>query len=141
MYFLLQFSPDIDSNLKLLQRLIHKILQMACSLPKEIHTKVTELELHGSDKELPRRFSFWSLLSLSYSLLITWGSFGATFGTSLRDASFAGTIWGLVIAAAITMVLTLGMAEFSSAFETAGAQYYWTYMVSKSEWAPFASYL
>lgn len=37
-------------------------------------------------------------------------------------------------------IVSLGMAELCSAFPVAGAQYYWSFVLSTPEWAPFASY-
>ncbi|KKY23577.1 putative amino acid permease [Phaeomoniella chlamydospora] len=100
-----------------------------------------ELKAQGYDRTMPRRFSVLSLLSLSYALLATWNGYGSAFGTGFTEASFAGTIWTLFIAAAMTGIVTLGMAELASAFGVAGAQYYWSYAVASPEWAPFASYM
>ena len=100
-----------------------------------------ELQAQGYDRQMPRQFSFWSLLAFSYALLITWNGYGAALGTGLVEAGIAGSIWTLLIAAAIMAVFTLGMAELASAFGVAGAQYYWAYVISTPRWAPFASYL
>ncbi len=80
-------------------------------------------------------------MSLSYALLATWNGFGSAFGTGFTEASSAGSIWTLTIAAFMTGVTALGMAELSSAYPVAGAQYYWSYVVASPDWAPFASYL
>lgn len=100
-----------------------------------------ELEASGYTREMARRFSPLSLISLSYALLATWNGFGAAFGTGFTEASSAGSIWTLLIAGAMTAVTGLGMAELASAYPVAGAQYYWSYVVASPEWAPFASYM
>lgn len=89
---------------------------------------------------MPRRFSLVSLVSMSFSLLATWNGVGSAVGISLADASTAGSVWSLLIAATMMTVVALGMAELSSAFPFAGAQYYWCYAVARPDWAPFASY-
>lgn len=89
---------------------------------------------------MPKRFSVVSLMSMSFALLATWNGFGSALGTSLADASTSGSIWSLLIAAFMMTVVALGMAELSSAYPIAGAQYCWSYAVSTPEWAPFASY-
>ncbi|KIX04567.1 uncharacterized protein Z518_05437 [Rhinocladiella mackenziei CBS 650.93] len=100
-----------------------------------------ELKAQGYTREMPRRFSLLSLMSMSYALLATWNGFGSAFGTGFTEASSAGSIWTLAIAAVMTAVTGIGMAELSSAYPVAGAQYYWSYVVSSPEWGPFASYM
>ena len=102
-----------------------------------------DLELQGAGytRAMPRRFSRLSLMSMSYALLATWNGFGSAFGTGFTEASTAGSIWTLWIAAFFTAITCFGMAELSSAYPVAGAQYYWSFVVSSPEWAPFASYI
>ncbi len=100
-----------------------------------------ELQAQGYTRAMPRRFSLLSLLSMSYALLATWNGFGSAFGTGFIEASSAGSIWTLTIAGVMTAVTGIGMAELSSAYPVAGAQYYWSFVVSSPEWAPFASYM
>jgi choline transport protein len=100
-----------------------------------------ELQAQGYNREMPRRFSLLSLLSMSYALLATWNGFGSAFGTGFTEASSAGSIWTLAIAGLMTGVTGIGMAELSSAYPVAGSQYYWSFVVSSPEWAPFASYM
>ena len=99
------------------------------------------LEEQGYVPQLQRRFSLLAVLSLSFALTATWNGFGSAFGTSFAEAGPAGTIWTLPIAAIMNLVVSVGMAELASAYPNAGAQYYWSYRVSREDWAPFASYL
>ncbi|EXJ86859.1 hypothetical protein A1O3_03813 [Capronia epimyces CBS 606.96] len=99
-----------------------------------------ELEASGYHRELPRQFSMLSLMAMAYALLCTWNGFGSAFGASLKQASSAGSIFTLLPAALFIGVVSLGMAELTSAFPVAGGQYYWTYLVSRAKWAPIASY-
>lgn len=73
-----------------------------------------ELQAQGYQRAMPRRFSLLSLMSMSYALLATWNGFGSAFGTGFIEASSAGSIWTLTIAAAMTAVTGIGMAELSS---------------------------
>ncbi|KAL5092270.1 hypothetical protein Trisim1_002157 [Trichoderma cf. simile WF8] len=102
-----------------------------------------DLELHaqGYDREMPRRFSLVSLISLSYALFSTWNGYGSSFGIGFTEASSAGSLYSLIIAAAMTALTNAGMAELASAYPVAGAQYYWSFVVSRPDWAPFASYM
>ncbi|KAI0427457.1 amino acid/polyamine transporter I [Xylaria sp. FL1042] len=100
-----------------------------------------ELEAQGYIPAMPRRFSAASLFSLSFALTATWNGFGAAIGASIAESSSSGTIWTLVIAAVMNLIVSLGMAELASAYPNSGAQYYWSFRVASPEWAPFASYM
>ncbi|OCT51319.1 Choline transport protein [Cladophialophora carrionii] len=110
---------------------------------EDVHIDIDDLELkaQGYDRAMPRRFNLLSLISMSYALLATWNGFGSAFGTGFTEASSAGSIWTLTIAALMTAVTGIGMAELASAYPVAGAQYYWSYVVATPEWGPFASYI
>lgn len=100
-----------------------------------------ELEAAGYEKAMPRRFSPWALGALSFTLTCTWLGTGSSIGISLTEASSAGVLWSLPVAGVMTGIVTAGMAELASAYPVAGAQYYWSFMVSRDDWKPFASYL
>jgi choline transport protein len=73
-----------------------------------------ELQAQGYTRAMSRRFSPLSLMAMSYALLATWNGFGSAFGTGFTEASSGGSIWTLAIAAVMTGVTGLGMAELSS---------------------------
>ncbi|PMD50300.1 amino acid transporter, partial [Hyaloscypha bicolor E] len=112
-------------------------------MTQEDHTFIDdgELEALGYQREMPRQFSTLSLGALSFTLTCTWLGTGSSVGISLTEASSAGTIWSLPIAGIMTMVVTLGMAELASAYPAAGAQYYWSFMVAREDYKPFAAYV
>ena len=41
----------------------------------------------------------------------------------------------------MTAIVSAGMAELASAYPVAGAQYYWSFMVSSDKYKPFAAYV
>jgi len=110
---------------------------------QEHHTSVDdgELEALGYKREMPRQFSTLSLGALSFTLTCTWLGTGSSVGISLTEASSAGTIWSLPIAGIMTFIVTLGMAELASTYPVAGAQYYWSFMVAREYYKPFAAYV
>ncbi len=57
-----------------------------------------ELEANGYHRQMPRQFSVFSLMSMSFALTCTWSGTGASMGVSLTEASSAGTVWALPIA-------------------------------------------
>lgn len=99
-----------------------------------------ELEAVGYRRQMPRQFTLFSLMSLSFALSCTWSGTGSSIGISLVEASAAGTIWSIPIAGFMTAIVTAGMAELASAYPVAGAQYYWSFMVSNEKHRAFAAY-
>ncbi|KAJ5946179.1 hypothetical protein N7454_003018, partial [Penicillium verhagenii] len=100
-----------------------------------------DLEARGYQRQMPRQFSTFSLVALSFSLTCTWSGTGSSIGISLQDASAAGTIWSLPVAALMTAILSAGVAELASAYPVAGAQYYWAFCLASKDWRAFASYM
>lgn len=100
-----------------------------------------ELESVGYRREMPRQFSIWSLGALSFTLTCSWLGTGSSVGISLTESSAPGTLWSLPVAGIMTTIVSLGMAELASAYPVAGAQYYWSFMVAREDYKPFASYL
>ena len=99
-----------------------------------------EVEAAGYRRAMPRQFSTFSLMSLGLALTATWLGIGSSLGIALTEASAGGAVWGLLVAAVFTGILATGIAELASAYPIAGAQYYWTFMVSSEESAPFAAF-
>jgi choline transport protein len=100
-----------------------------------------ELEAVGYKREMPRQLSLWSLGALSFTLTCTWFGTGSSIGISLTEASSAGTLWSLPISGIMTCIVLLGMAELPSAYSVAGAQNYWSFMVAREDYKPFAAFV
>ncbi|KAJ5223075.1 uncharacterized protein N7469_009315 [Penicillium citrinum] len=100
-----------------------------------------ELEARGYRREMPRQFSVFSLVALSFSLTCTWSGTGSSMGISITEASAAGTLWSIPVAALMTTILSAGVAELASAYPVAGAQYYWAFFLSSDKYRAFASYI
>ncbi|KAJ5999723.1 hypothetical protein N7481_000132 [Penicillium waksmanii] len=100
-----------------------------------------ELEARGYKREMPRQFSVFSLVALSFSLTCTWSGTGSSMGISIKEASAAGTLWSIPVAALMTFILSAGVAELASAYPVAGAQYYWAFFLASDKYRAFASYM
>ena len=109
--------------------------------PSQSDADDVELADLGYTRQMPRQFSVLSLMSLSFALTCTWSGTGSSIGVSLTEASTAGTIWSLPIAALMTAIVSAGMAELASAYPVAGAQYYWSFMVSSDKHRALAAYV
>jgi choline transport protein len=98
-----------------------------------------ELEAVGYKIEMPRQFSLLTLGALSFTLPCTWLGTSSSVSISITEASAAGTIWSPPIAGIMAGIVSLGRAELSSAYPVAGAQYYWSFMVARENYKPFAA--
>lgn len=87
---------------------------------QEVRVDDLELEAAGYHRAMPRRFTFWALAALSFDLTCTWLGTGSSVGISLTEAGPAGTLWSLVIAGGMTMIVSAGMGELASAYPVAG---------------------
>ncbi|KEF60470.1 uncharacterized protein A1O9_02031 [Exophiala aquamarina CBS 119918] len=96
-------------------------------------------QIAAEGQGMSKRFSLLSLGAVSFSITCTWVGAGASVGIGLTQSS-AATLWSLPIAGVMTLVLSLGMAELSSAYPLAGAGYLWSYLVASDEYKPFASF-
>lgn len=84
-----------------------------------------QLQELGHKRELDRNFSFLSLLGLSFTLLNTWTALSISISVALPSGGPVSVLWGLVTSTLGSLCLSLSLAEFLSAYPTAGGQYHW----------------
>ena len=88
------------------------------------------LERLGHKQELKRNFSMISMLGLAFAILNTWTALAASISLALPSGGTSAVIWGLVVAGICNLALAASLAEFLSAYPTAGGQYHWAAIVS-----------
>lgn len=88
------------------------------------------LERLGHKQELKRNFSMVSMLGLAFAILNTWTALAASISLALPSGGASSVIWGLIVAGICNMCLAASLAEFLSAYPTAGGQYHWAAIVS-----------
>ncbi|KAG5974645.1 hypothetical protein E4U55_008126, partial [Claviceps digitariae] len=88
------------------------------------------LEAMGHKQELKRNFSMISMLGLAFAILNTWTALAASISIALPSGGSSAVIWGLVVAGICNLCLAASLAEFLSAYPTAGGQYHWAAIVS-----------
>ncbi|GIK01579.1 hypothetical protein Aspvir_005617 [Aspergillus viridinutans] len=81
-------------------------------------------------RELPRQFSATSALSFAYIVTNSWVGYSGTFATALLAGGGPAVFYGVIVAAVVCTIITLGLAELASAFPSSGGQYHFTFMVS-----------
>ncbi|KAG5964862.1 hypothetical protein E4U56_002045 [Claviceps arundinis] len=88
------------------------------------------LEAMGHKQELKRNFSMLSMLGLAFAILNTWTALAASITLALPSGGSSAVIWGLIVAGICNLCLAASLAEFLSAYPTAGGQYHWAAIVS-----------
>ncbi|KAF4119312.1 Gaba permease [Geosmithia morbida] len=94
----------------------------------------------GHTQELERKFSLVSMLGLAFAILNTWTALSASITLALPSGGASSVIWGLIVAGICNMCLAASLAEFLSAWPTAGGQYHWAALVSPKGWSRGVSY-
>ncbi|KAK6948815.1 hypothetical protein Daesc_010586 [Daldinia eschscholtzii] len=94
----------------------------------------------GHKQELKRNFSMISMLGLAFAILNTWTALAASITLALPSGGPSAVVWGLIVAGVCNLCLAASLAEFLSAWPTAGGQYHWAAIVSWRKWSRGISY-
>ncbi|GAB0144317.1 hypothetical protein EsHS_00004796 [Epichloe bromicola] len=78
------------------------------------------LETMGQRQELKRNFSMISMLGFAFAILNTWTALAASITLALPSGGSSSVIWGLLVAGICNLCLSASLAEFLSAYPTAG---------------------
>jgi amino acid permease (GABA permease) len=100
-----------------------------------------QLAALGHKAELKRNFSFLSMLGLAFAILNSWTALSASLSLALPSGGSTSVIWGLVTAGVCNLCLAASLAEFLSAYPTAGGQYHWVAVISWKRWVPLLSWI
>ncbi|KAK5166701.1 uncharacterized protein LTR77_008245 [Saxophila tyrrhenica] len=95
---------------------------------------VDHLAALGIKQELKRNFSSLSMLGLAFAILNSWTALSASLSLALPSGGSTSVLWGLITAGICNVCLAASLAEFLSAYPTAGAQYYWVAIISWPSW-------
>ncbi|KAK8094316.1 amino acid/polyamine transporter I [Apiospora hydei] len=101
----------------------------------------TILEQMGHKQELKRNFSMISMLGLAFAILNTWTALATSIALALPSGGPSAVIWGLMVAGVCNLCLAASLAEFLSAYPTAGGQYHWVAIISWKRWSRGISYV
>ncbi|KAJ4334620.1 hypothetical protein N0V95_009125 [Ascochyta clinopodiicola] len=108
-----------------------------------IHHNDDELQLQalGHKGELQRNFSLISMLGLAFAILNSWTALSSSLSLALPSGGSTSVIWGLLTAGICNLALAASLAEFLSAYPTAGGQYHWVAVITPKRWVPLASWI
>lgn len=94
----------------------------------------------GHKQELKRNFSMISMLGLAFAILNTWTALAASITLALPSGGPNAVVWGLIVAGVCNLCLAASLAEFLSAWPTAGGQYHWAAIIAWKNWSRSISY-
>ncbi|PSR82853.1 amino acid/polyamine transporter I [Coniella lustricola] len=104
------------------------------------HHDATALEKLGVKQELQRNFSRASMLGLAFAILNSWTALATSLSLALPSGGASAILWGLIVAGLCNLCLAASLAEFLSAYPTAGGQYHWAAIISWKRFARAISY-
>ena len=105
------------------------------------HDDDAHLAALGHKAELKRHFSPLAMLGLAFAILNSWTALSASLSLALPSGGPTSVIWGLITAGICNLCLAASLAEFMSAYPTAGGQYHWVAMISWKKWVPLLSWV
>ncbi|KAH8731569.1 amino acid/polyamine transporter I [Phaeosphaeriaceae sp. PMI808] len=100
-----------------------------------------QLQTLGHKGELQRNFSLLSMLGLAFAILNSWTALSSSLSLALPSGGSTSVIWGLLTAGICNLALAASLAEFLSAYPTAGGQYHWVAVITPKPWVPLASWI
>ncbi|KAI2787256.1 hypothetical protein POX_f07619 [Penicillium oxalicum] len=100
-----------------------------------------QLAALGHKPELKRQYSMWSMLGLAFAVLNSWTALAASLSISITSGGSTSVIWGLVTAGLCNLCIASSLAEFLSAYPTAGGQYHWVAVIAWPKWVPLLSWI
>lgn len=95
----------------------------------------------GIKQELKRHHSTLSMLGLAFAILNSWTALAASLSLALPSGGTTAALWGLITAGLCNLCLAASLAEFLSAYPTAGGQYHWAAIISWRPWSPILSWI
>ena len=124
--------------------------------PPDSDADTAQLAALGHKSELSRKFSPLAMLGLAFATLNSWVALAGSIPLALPSGGPTALLWGLMsklthalipsltlsIAAGIChLALAMSLAEFLSAYPTAGGQYHWVAVISWKKWVPLLSWI
>lgn len=89
---------------------------------KPVLDDAAQLAALGHAQSFERKFSKWTMLGLAFAILNTWSAAAASLNLALPSGGPIAVVWGLVVAGVFNLCLAASLAEFLSAFPTAGGR-------------------
>ena len=108
---------------------------------EEPEADAAQLAAMGYTTSLRRNFTPLSIFGLAFTILNSWVVLAASLPLSLSTGGPSVAVWGLLVAGAGNLCLAVSLAEFISAYPTAGGQYHWVAALSPKEHSRFLAWV
>ncbi|KAF1998382.1 amino acid transporter [Amniculicola lignicola CBS 123094] len=108
---------------------------------KQRHADDLQLQALGHKGEMKRNFTPLAMLGLAFAILNSWTALSTSLSLALPSGGSTSVIWGLVTAGICNLCLAASLAEFLSAYPTAGGQYHWVAVIAWKNWVPLLSWI
>lgn len=82
-----------------------------------------------------------SRLGLAFAILNSWTALAASLSLALPSGGSTSVLWGLITAGICNLCLAASLAEFLSAYPTAGGQYHWVAIISWKKYTAILSWI
>ncbi|KAK8061744.1 hypothetical protein PG994_008110 [Apiospora phragmitis] len=102
---------------------------------------VQDLADLGHEQALTRKFSMWSMLALTFSILGTWATMAQNLASGLSNGGPVSILWGLVLVLVCNLAVALSLGELCSAMPTTLGQAYWISRLWPTPAGRFTSYM
>ncbi|KAK8009143.1 Choline transport protein [Apiospora marii] len=95
----------------------------------------------GHEQALTRKFSLWSMMALTFSVLGTWATMAQNLASGLSNGGPVSILWGLVLVLGCNVAVALSLGELCSAMPTTLGQAYWISRLWPTPAGRFTSYM
>ena len=112
---------------------------LPAELPQDLRSNAILLA-QGHRAAMRRSFSPFAALGLGFSITNSWVGYLSCFGQNLAYAGPNSVVFGLLVAAAIQWIITLGLSEISSCFPSSGGQYHFVFILAPPRSRRFAAF-
>ena len=112
---------------------------MPAEVPQDLKSNAILLA-QGHKASMRRSFSPFSALGLGFSITNSWVGYLSCFGQNLAYAGPNSVVFGLLVAALIQWIITLGLSEVSSCFPSSGGQYHFVFILAPKRSRRFAAF-
>ena len=98
------------------------------------------LNAQGHKATMRRSFSLFAVLGLGFSITNCWVGYLSCFGQNLVYAGPNNVVFGIIVAAVIQGIITLGLSEIASCFPSSGGQYHFVFILTPKSSRRFAAF-
>lgn len=95
----------------------------------------------GHEAAMKRSFSPFAALGLGFSITNSWVGYLSCFGQNLAYAGPNSVVFGLLVAAILQWIITLGLSEIASCFPSSGGQYHFVFILAPKEYRKFFAFI